>query len=187
MIQIADALFGAASDPRAVTMDVIAAAAGVGKGTLFRAFGDRDGLLEALSDNRFGSLRRAVDQGGGPLARPVPVAERIVGLLDALLTFKLDNRALMRARENTSGGNLQSPRYRWTHDLLQGLLSEALPGSSGRSASYTAHALLSALQVDLLDELLAAGHTVDDIRREQAAHVRATLERHAGQPRGSAD
>ncbi|WP_143576711.1 TetR/AcrR family transcriptional regulator, partial [Streptomyces acidiscabies] len=36
--------------PGHVTMQEVAAEAGVGKGTLFRRFGDRDGLLAALLD-----------------------------------------------------------------------------------------------------------------------------------------
>ncbi len=36
----------------AVTMDAVACAAGVGKGTLFRRFGDRAGLCLALLDGR---------------------------------------------------------------------------------------------------------------------------------------
>jgi AcrR family transcriptional regulator len=41
-------LYETAADPAAVTMDDVAAAAGVGKGTLFRRFGDRTGLLRAV-------------------------------------------------------------------------------------------------------------------------------------------
>ena len=41
-----------------VSMDAIAAAAGVGKGTLFRRFGDRAGLMQAvLSERDLESLR----------------------------------------------------------------------------------------------------------------------------------
>jgi AcrR family transcriptional regulator len=40
----------AARGPDAVTMDEIAAAAGVGKGTLFRRFGSRAGLMIVLLD-----------------------------------------------------------------------------------------------------------------------------------------
>ena len=35
-------------DPSTVTMDAVAAEAGVGKGTLFRRFGDRAGLARAV-------------------------------------------------------------------------------------------------------------------------------------------
>ena len=49
MLAAADALFARAEAPEAVSMDDVAAAVGVGKGTLFRAFGSRDGLLDALS------------------------------------------------------------------------------------------------------------------------------------------
>lgn len=44
-------------------MDDIAAAAGVGKGTLFRRFGDRMGLLRALYAQRGDQLRAALTTG----------------------------------------------------------------------------------------------------------------------------
>ena len=44
-------------------MDAIAAAAGVGKATLFRAFGSRDGLLDALWAMKLSCLRKAVAEG----------------------------------------------------------------------------------------------------------------------------
>jgi AcrR family transcriptional regulator len=47
MLVAADALFAGGDSLQTVSMDDIAAAAGVGKGTLFRAFGSRDGLLDA--------------------------------------------------------------------------------------------------------------------------------------------
>lgn len=48
VLAAADALFAASSSPHSVSMDDIAAAAGVGKGTLFRRFGDRAGLIGAV-------------------------------------------------------------------------------------------------------------------------------------------
>ncbi|MFK0019930.1 TetR/AcrR family transcriptional regulator [Streptomyces sp. NPDC090798] len=43
-------------------MDDIAEAAGVGKATLFRRFGDRAGLIGAVIDSRLEPLRQAVRQ-----------------------------------------------------------------------------------------------------------------------------
>jgi AcrR family transcriptional regulator len=106
VLAAADALFADADAPHAVSMDAIAAAAGVGKGTLFRAFGSRDGLLDALSAAKFTPLREAVEGGEPPLGLGTPSRERIVAFLDALLTFKLENRHLHRAREVASSGVL---------------------------------------------------------------------------------
>ncbi|MGW4659147.1 helix-turn-helix domain-containing protein [Streptomyces sp. NPDC004279] len=46
-----------------VTMQAVAEAAGVGKGTLFRRFGDRDGLLLALLDEAEEAFQEAYTSG----------------------------------------------------------------------------------------------------------------------------
>lgn len=175
MLAAADALFADADTPQTVSMDAIAAAAGVGKGTLFRAFGDRDGLLDALAAAKFLPLRTAVESGPPPLGPDAPAPDRIVAFLDAALTFKLDNHNLMRAREVAATGNLQSERYRWMHGLLRRLIQDAATGCAANDAGYAAHALLATVHIDLIDELLTTGHSVEDIRRAQAAQALAVL------------
>jgi AcrR family transcriptional regulator len=51
----------------AVSMDQVAAAAGVGKGTLFRRFGDKSGLAAALLDTRERVLQEGILRGAPPL------------------------------------------------------------------------------------------------------------------------
>jgi AcrR family transcriptional regulator len=176
VLAAAAALFADADSPRAVTMDAIAAAAGVGKGTLFRAFGSRDGLLDALWAVKLAALREAVEGGEHPLGPGAPSRERVVAFLDALLTFKLENRHLIRAREMASTGLRQSEHYRWMHGLLQSLIEDAAPGAATDGAGYAAHALLAALHIDLVEELLATGLSPQAIRRAQAAHARAVID-----------
>jgi AcrR family transcriptional regulator len=175
VLAAADALFAGADAPDAVTMDAVAAAAGVGKGTLFRAFGNREGLLDALSDARFAPVREAVEGREPPLGTAAPSAERVVAFLDALLSFKLGNRHLLHAREVGSSGALRSERYRWMHRVLGELVEDAVPTATAGDAGYAAHVLLAALHVDVVDELLATGHTPEGIRRSQAAFARAVL------------
>lgn len=93
-------LLDAADDPGEVSMGDIAAAAGVGKGTLFRGFGDRIGLLQALADQRGDRLRTQLAAGESS-SDPV---ERATATLDAILRFKLENRSLMLALENAGSG-----------------------------------------------------------------------------------
>ena len=97
----ADALFAHCRSPEDVTMADIAAAAGVGKGTLFRAFGDRTGLIGALYEARLEPLRNAVEDGPPPLGPATPPLQRVPALLDAVLCLKLDNRHLALALEGT--------------------------------------------------------------------------------------
>src|SRR5919197_244245 len=55
-----------------VSMDAIAAAAGVGKGTLFRRFGDKAGLAVALLDEQERTLQEAILFGPAPLGPGKP-------------------------------------------------------------------------------------------------------------------
>jgi len=48
VLAAAEELFAAAAAPARLSMDDVATAAGVGKGTLFRAFGSRVALIQAL-------------------------------------------------------------------------------------------------------------------------------------------
>ena len=50
-----------------LSMNALAAAAGVGKGTIFRRFGDRDGLLYALLDEDTIELQNGFLSGPPPL------------------------------------------------------------------------------------------------------------------------
>jgi len=175
MLAAADALLADAGAPGAVTMDDIAAAAGVGKGTLFRAFGSRDGLLDTLWAAKVAALREAVEEGMPPLGPGAPPRQRVVAFLDAMLTFKLGNRHLIRMRERDPAGTRQSKNYQWSHRLLQGLIEDAAPATTAGDAGYAAHLLLAALDIHLIDELLATGRSLRDICRAQAALAQAVL------------
>jgi AcrR family transcriptional regulator len=175
VLAAADALFAGSGELQAVSMDDIAAAAGVGKGTLFRAFGSRDGLLDALFTARMAALRAAFEDGPPPLGPSAPPPERLLTLLDALLAFKLDNRQLIAARESSRAGLPRAGQYRWMHSRLRELISQAAAGAPTVDSGYAAHALLNVLRFDVIEELLAAGETPESIGSAQAALVRRIL------------
>ncbi|WEH38463.1 TetR/AcrR family transcriptional regulator [Streptomyces sp. NBC_01218] len=60
-----------------VTMEAVAAAAQVGKGTVFRRFGDRVGLMTALLDHAEKEFQTAVICGPPPLGPGAPPRERL--------------------------------------------------------------------------------------------------------------
>ncbi|MFD5784165.1 TetR/AcrR family transcriptional regulator [Streptomyces sp. NPDC058220] len=154
VLAAADALFARGESPEGITMAAVAAAADVGKGTLFRAFGDRPGLLRALCEARLEPVREAVEAGPPPLGPATPPRQRVPALLDALLCFKLDNRPLMLALEESgSGSPYQAEHYARWHGLLDTML-EQIPGLT--DSDFTAHALLAATRADLVEHL--AGH-----------------------------
>ncbi|MFI8188119.1 TetR/AcrR family transcriptional regulator [Streptomyces sp. NPDC085946] len=174
VLAAADRLFAASAGPDEVTMADIAAAAGVGKGTLFRGFGDRTGLIRALYEARLEPVRRAVAEGPPPLGPATPPAERVPALLDAVLCFKLDHRYLSLALEGTGGDSpYRTEYYDWWHGTLRDVL-EQLPGFP--DGDFTAHALLAAVRADLVDHLVDRRHVSRErLRADLAAHTARVL------------
>jgi AcrR family transcriptional regulator len=90
------------------SMDAIAAAAGVGKGTLFRRFGDRAGLIDALLDDAMAQFQDAFLSGPPPLGPGAPASVRLEAFVDELLLL-IDTQldfALAAARATTAGAQV---------------------------------------------------------------------------------
>ncbi|WP_030608560.1 TetR/AcrR family transcriptional regulator [Streptomyces sclerotialus] len=173
VLAAADTLFTRCASPDDVTMADIAAAAGVGKGTLFRAFGDRVGLIRALYAARLQPVEEAVETGPPPLGPETPPLRRVPALLDALLCFKLDNRHLALALEGTgSDSPYQAEHYERWHTLLRATL-DRLPGRP--DSDFTAHALLAATRADLVEHLAGKEAVPRDTLRAQLAGFTATV------------
>ena len=85
----------AARGPDTVTMDEIAAAAGVGKGTLFRRFGSRAGLMIVLLDEDEQAEQQAFLFGPAPLGPSAPPLERLLAYGRARLRFVHIHHALL--------------------------------------------------------------------------------------------
>ncbi len=68
-----------------VSMDEVAAAAGVGKGTLYRRFGDRSGLAMAVLDAHDRLLQHEILRGDPPLGPGAPPCERLLAFTDAMI------------------------------------------------------------------------------------------------------
>ncbi|MFD3523959.1 TetR family transcriptional regulator [Streptomyces sp. NPDC058653] len=163
----ADGLFAHCESPDSVTMADIAAAAGVGKATLFRAFGDRTGLIHALYRARLEPVGTAIEEGPPPLGPGAPPLQRVPALLDAVLCFKLDHRHLALALEGAGGDSpYQADHYQRWHGLLRAVLEE-IPGLT--DSDFTAHALLAAVRADLVEHLAGPRGVPRERMREQLA------------------
>ena len=135
----------------AVSMDAVAAAAGVGKGTLFRRFGDKAGLAVALLDARERELQDAILSGPAPLGPDEPVpGERLVAFVDAYLTYALDHLDLLRVSETGSAGaRYRIGAYRFWHRHTALLLAHRADPDAD------AHTLLAPLAAEHLRAVVA--------------------------------
>lgn len=153
-----------------VSLDAIAAAAGVGKGTVFRRFGDRAGLAVALLDEREQELQAKILTGPPPLGPGAPAVERVTAFLDAYLELLERHVELFLDSENAShGARYRIGSYRLWHRHLAILVEEARPELD---ADYTAHVLLAPLAADLHQALRGEGYALDRMKaglREFAA------------------
>ncbi|WP_234355675.1 TetR/AcrR family transcriptional regulator [Kitasatospora aureofaciens] len=133
----------------AVSMDQVAAAAGVGKGTLFRRFGDKSGLATALLDARERVLQEAVLHGPPPLGPGAPAEERLTGFVNAYFDYLLEHLALVRMSETSSpGARYRIGAYRFWHRHVAVLLAGT------PDPDHAAHALLAALGAEHVAALL---------------------------------
>ncbi|MFD0149447.1 TetR/AcrR family transcriptional regulator [Streptomyces sp. NPDC055721] len=179
VLAAADALFAASSSPQSVSMDDIAAAAGVGKGTLFRRFGDRAGLIGALIGSRLEPLQQAVQEAQD--AASASPRQRVLDILDASLRFKIENRNLMSAAEDAGlSSPYQAEHYGWWHEILRAALNQ-VPGV--QAPDFTAHALLAAIRADLVAHLIDDQKmTPEELRASLAAHVDNVLDTRKERP-----
>jgi AcrR family transcriptional regulator len=101
----------------AISMDDVAAEAGVGKGTLYRRFGERGALLRALVEEPERDFQESLIRGEPPLGPGADPVDRLhafgVGLLDLLETHS----RFIRAAEGIGGTK------RFTHPVYQGYRS----------------------------------------------------------------
>jgi AcrR family transcriptional regulator len=87
-----------------VSMDAVADAAGVGKGTVFRRFGDRAGLTGELIDAEMRAFQDELLHGPPPLGPGAPAAQRLEAFACALPAFLDRNLELALAAGAPTGG-----------------------------------------------------------------------------------
>jgi AcrR family transcriptional regulator len=167
--------------PRDVSIEQVALAAGVGKGTVFHRFGSRMGLMTALMAER----AEALTSGPPPLGPGAPDRERLFAFLDAVIEVVGRNKSLLAelafsgttepaatgrdaaAGEGTAkdGHRDDHPVYRFWHGHISMLIAAQRPDVD---AEMIAHVLLGSLHSEPILTCLAA-----DGPARPAAAVRA--------------
>lgn len=137
----------------AVTMDAVACRAGVGKGTVFRRFGNRAGLMLALLDHSERELQQAFMFGPPPLGPGADPVDRLTAYGHARLALVEVQGDVMRAAENTPEARFSAPARAVSLTHITRLLREA--GADGD------HELLAMSLAATLDATLVLHETRD--------------------------
>ncbi|WP_448321249.1 TetR/AcrR family transcriptional regulator [Streptomyces sp. CO7] len=133
-----------------LTMEAVAQAAGVGKGTVFRRFGDRTGLLFALLDHRERQFQTSFLSGPPPVGPGAPALERLHAFGPAVLRHEASHTELWLALQTDPLRALSSPPHLLRHTHLTHLLREH--GAQG-DVELLAHTLLAFLSTSLTHHL----------------------------------
>src|ERR1700729_2135018 len=83
--------------PDRLTMDGLAQRAGLGKGTVFRRFGTRAGIFQALLDDDERAFQLRVLSGPPPLGPGAAPLERLIAYGRARAGFMVEHRDIARA------------------------------------------------------------------------------------------
>jgi AcrR family transcriptional regulator len=132
-----------------VSMDAVAREAGVGKGTLFRRFGDRAGLMQAVLSERERIFQEEIIRGPAPLGPGAPPVERLIAFGERLLSHHADYGELLAAAE-AAGARYRSAPFAFYRTHVSVLVREAAPDAYWE---YLTDVLLAALGAEHLDYL----------------------------------
>jgi AcrR family transcriptional regulator len=146
-----------------ISMDAIAEEAGVGKGTLFRRFGDRTGLVRALLDDRERAFQDGFIRGAPPLGPGAPARERLIAFGHGLLEMtELRGDLLLAAETGGPDLRLRGLVYATYRAHVGALLAEAAPQID---VEYASDALLGPLAAGVvLHQLRARGMSMERVK-----------------------
>jgi AcrR family transcriptional regulator len=169
VLEAAAALFEE-RDGREVTMEQIAAAAGVGKGTLYRRYPDVPSIAVALLDEHERELQERLLRGRPPLGPGAPPGERLAAFYRALVDL-LEHQGHLALAAETGERRYGTGAYRAWALHVNALLADA--GMDGHPA--LADALLAPLAPDVFAHQRAAGLSAKRIARDLGVLARKTL------------
>jgi AcrR family transcriptional regulator len=138
------------------TMDEIARAAGVGKGTLYRRYPDKAMLVVELMDACFVNFERETLDAISASTDSTPPIEQLHAFLDRLIDWTEEHTPYLGVIADQSEGSRRGsgrcgPIYRWLHGVVDYLLRQATVAGEANIGDtvYVADVILSAVDVDL--------------------------------------
>jgi AcrR family transcriptional regulator len=132
-----------------VSMDAVAIEAGVGKGTVFRRFGDRAGLAQAILGERERRFQEDFIRGPAPLGPGAPPAERLIAFGERLIEYYAEWGELIAMAEEGQARYRSGPFHAYRAHIGI-LVREADPEAD---ADYVADTMLAALSAKHLQYL----------------------------------
>ena len=117
-----------------LTMDALAQRAGLGKGTVFRRFGTRAGIFQALLDDDERAFQEQVLSGPPPLGPGAPPPDRLIAYGRARIGFLIEHREIARAARPSRPGR-RRPCPRPTSGSCSGRSPSAPPTSTSWPSS----------------------------------------------------
>lgn len=90
-------------------MDLLAKRAGVGKGTIFRRFGSRSGLMLALLDDSEAAFQARFLFGSPPLGPGAPPVDRLIAYGAERIRYVVEYGDLVLAAEKSSPARFEVP------------------------------------------------------------------------------
>jgi AcrR family transcriptional regulator len=158
------------SERRDVTMEQVAAAAGVGKGTLYRRYPDVASIAQALLDQHERALQERLLRGPPPLGPGAPPAERLAAFYAAMVEL-LERHGHLALAGETGARRYETGAYRAWALHVAGLLGEAGLGEHPALID----ALLAPLAPDVYAHQRAAGLPARAIAADLATLARRAL------------
>ena len=126
VLQAAERLF-ATADPRTVTMDDIARAAGVGRATLYRRYPDPGAIAVALLDEHERALQEKLIFGSPPLGPGAHPADRLAAFYAAMIDL-LDRHLHLALGIEVGSSRMATGAYRFWRTHVHALVRAAGAG-----------------------------------------------------------
>lgn len=155
----------------AVTMDAVAARAGVGKGTVYRRFESREGLMAGVLNHSETAWQSAIMSGPPPLGPGAPPLDRLLAFGHSRMEVNLRHADLIRAAGLSGARAYAAVSFTAMH--VRYLLTEI--GVTG-DLSMLATGLLAPLEIVILQQQIQVEHVpLDRIRAGWSDLVRRVV------------